>query len=84
MCLAYYNEKNMQQMSQQEWDALNEECIGCVAELTGSGHYLDGALLPSTDSATTVRVRDYKPLITDGPFAKPIISPGSHSGRFRF
>ncbi len=70
LCLVYYNEKNIQQMSQQEWDALNRECMGCVEDLTNSGHFLDGAPLLSTESATTLRMRDGKPLITDGPFAE--------------
>ena len=70
LCLVYYNEKNMEQMSQQEWDALNRECMGCVEDLTDSGHFLDGAPLLSTDTATTLRMRDNKPLITDGPFAE--------------
>lgn len=70
LCLVYYNEKNIQQMSQQEWDALNRECMGCVEDLTNSGHFLDGAPLLSTETATTLRMRDGKPLITDGPFAE--------------
>ncbi len=70
LCLVYYNEKQMQGMSQQEWDALNQDCMACVEGLTDSGHYLDGAPLQSTDTATTLRVRDGKPLVTDGPFAE--------------
>ncbi|HBT32143.1 MAG TPA: dehydrogenase [Pusillimonas sp.] len=70
LCLVYYNEKHMQQKSQEKWDALNRECMDCVADLTNSGHFLDGAPLLSTETATTLRVRDGKPLITDGPFAE--------------
>ena len=70
LCLVYYNEKSMQEKSQEEWDALNRECMACVADLTDSGHFLDGAPLLSTETATTLRMRDGKPLITDGPFAE--------------
>ena len=70
LCLVYYNEKTMQEKSQEEWDALNRECMACVADLTDSGHFLDGAPLLSTETATTLRVRDGKPLITDGAFAE--------------
>lgn len=70
LCLVYYDEKEIQQLSQNEWDALNRECVGCVEEFTQRGHYLDGAPLLSTDAATTLRVRDNKTLITDGPFAE--------------
>jgi len=70
LALVYYNEKSMQAMSQQEWDALNRECIGCVEDLTSSGHFLDGAPLLSTETATTLRVRNGKAMVTDGPFAE--------------
>lgn len=70
LCLVYYDEKKMQELSQQEWDSLNRECMDCVEGLTNSGHFLDGAPLLSTETATTLRMRDSKPLITDGPFAE--------------
>ncbi|MFI2809673.1 MULTISPECIES: YciI family protein [Microbulbifer] len=70
LCLVYYNEAIMQQMSQQEWDGLNRECIACVEDMQEGGHFLDGAPLQTTDTATTVRVRDGKTLTTDGPFAE--------------
>lgn len=70
LCLVYYDEKKMQQLSQQEWDSLNRECIDCVEGLTEGGHFLDGAPLLSTETATTLRMRDNKPMITDGPFAE--------------
>lgn len=70
LCLVYYDETKMQQLSQQEWDSLNRECIGCVEDLSNNGHFLDGAPLLSTETATTLRMRDNKPLITDGPFAE--------------
>jgi hypothetical protein len=35
-----------------------------------SGHYLGGDGLEPTATATTVRVRDGKPVTTDGPFAE--------------
>jgi hypothetical protein len=35
-----------------------------------SGKFLEGAPLDSSAEASTVRVRDGKPLVTDGPFAE--------------
>lgn len=70
LCLVYYDEQQIQQLSQKEWDGLNRECVGCVEELTEHGHFLDGAALLSADTATTLRMRDNKALITDGPFAE--------------
>lgn len=70
LALVYYNEKIMEAMSQQEWDALNQECIACVAGLTKGGHFIMGSPLLPTNTATTVRVRDGKMSVTDGPFAE--------------
>ncbi len=39
-------------------------------ELKGSGKMLAGDALVGTSSATTVRVRDGKTVLTDGPFAE--------------
>jgi hypothetical protein len=39
-------------------------------ELTAKGQYLGGNPLHPTSTATTVRVRDGKRLLTDGPFAE--------------
>jgi hypothetical protein len=39
-------------------------------ELAASGRYLAGAPLYPPSSATSVRVRDGKQLLTDGPFAE--------------
>lgn len=70
LCLVYYDEAIMDAMSEQEWAALNRECINCRDSLIGSGHYLDGAPLESVQTATTLRVRNGKLAITDGPFAE--------------
>jgi len=39
-------------------------------EIQKSGNYLGGNPLKPTNTATTVRVRDGKRLVTDGPFAE--------------
>ncbi|WP_116364578.1 YciI family protein [Parahaliea mediterranea] len=70
LCLVYYDEQKMAELSQAEWDALNRECMDCVGGLQASGHFLEGAPLLSTDTATTLRVRDSKAVVTDGPFAE--------------
>lgn len=70
LCLVYFDEKQMGAMSEQEWAALNRECINCRDGMIGSGHYLDGAPLESVQTATTLRIRNGKLSITDGPFAE--------------
>jgi hypothetical protein len=41
-----------------------------VQSIVKSGHYLAGAKLQSSATATTVRGRNGKPVLTDGPFAE--------------
>ena len=41
-----------------------------TAELKESGAFVGGEGLQPTSTATTVRVRDGEPLLTDGPFAE--------------
>lgn len=39
-------------------------------QIKASGHYVGGSQLQPTSTATSVRVRDGKRLVTDGPFAE--------------
>jgi hypothetical protein len=51
-----------------------EDCYVKSAQLTQdlnrSGNYIDAAPLHLTSTATSIRVRDQKRLVTDGPFAE--------------
>jgi len=47
-----------------------EESTQLCRDLSASGHYRSAAPLHSVSTATSVRVRDGKPLVTDGPFAE--------------
>ena len=55
-------------------EATREECYGeslrLVGDLAAKGQYLAASPLHPTASATSVRVREGKRLITDGPFAE--------------
>jgi hypothetical protein len=44
--------------------------MALAQELRARGQYLGGFPLHPSSSATSVRVRDGKPLVTDGPFAE--------------
>jgi len=46
------------------------EMLALSQELTARGQYLGGFPLHPSSSATSVRVRDGKRLVTDGPFAE--------------
>jgi hypothetical protein len=70
MCIAYEEEQKLNELSQSEWHALRQETLDYVEGLRKSGRLIDARPLQSATTASTVRVRDGKPLITDGPFAE--------------
>ena len=70
VALVYYSEEQMKTLSQDQWDALNRECITCGENLRERGSMLGGEALLQVDSATTLRVRNGQVNITDGPFAE--------------
>ena len=68
MLLAYDDEENSLTPSEREL-CYAESAELCHA-LAASGHYLAAAPLHSVSTATSVRIRDSKRLVTDGPFAE--------------
>jgi len=57
-------------MPERELDALLSDQVACDASLRQSGHMLSSESLESARSATTLRVRNGKLSVTDGPFAE--------------
>lgn len=70
VALVYYQESIINNMTEQEWHDLNQECIAGVEKLTSQGKFVTGQPLQPIDTATKVRVRDDEVLISDGPFAE--------------
>jgi len=70
LCLAYEEETKLNALSPAEWDALRAETLGYVDKLIKSGRMITAEPLQSVYTAATVRVRDGKTLVTDGPFAE--------------
>ena len=68
LCLAYYNEKAFDALPRAEVEALVSQCPAYDEALRNSGHLVIQASLGSTRATTTVRPRNGKPLVTDGPF----------------
>jgi len=69
-CLVYYNEKEVYGMSPREWDTLVGECLAYGDDVRASGRFLGGEALQPVEEAITLRVRNGKVAITDGPFAE--------------
>ncbi len=63
LCLVYLDEKRLS-------DLPDEDCVAYDAAIRASGHCIASEALQSTQTATTVRVRDGKLSVTDGPFAE--------------
>ncbi len=70
LLLIYQHEAAHARFSQSELDAEVEAYKAFATEAQQRGAFLSGAALQPTSTATTVRVRDGKTLITDGPFAE--------------
>jgi hypothetical protein len=68
MCLGYLDEKKFESMTEAERDAFLDACFAYDEVLRAKGHFLSGEGLESSRTATTVRVKNGKPLVTDGPF----------------
>ena len=70
LLMIYSNESDWDKASEAERAKVFEEYMGFTKEIIDSGHYVNGNQLHTTSKATTVRVRDKKRLVTDGPFAE--------------
>jgi len=70
LCLAYEDEAIFHTMPRAEWDAIRDETLSYVSELRAKGILLSAEPLQSARTAATLRFRDGKLSITDGPFAE--------------
>jgi hypothetical protein len=70
MLLCYDDEKAWENAGEAALQAALREAVGLTHELAAKGQYLSAAPLHSVSMATSVRVRDGKRLVTDGPFAE--------------
>jgi hypothetical protein len=68
--LVYLEEKKLYALSKSESEALIKESLAYDDELRRSGHYIVSNALQPVRLAATVRTRDGKPVVTDGPFAE--------------
>jgi hypothetical protein len=70
LLLIYDNESQWEKLPQAEQDGIMKEYRELTQSITQSGNYKGGNQLHPVAQATTVRVRDKKRLVTDGPFAE--------------
>jgi len=70
LCLIYEAETLMATHSDEENGKIFQDYMSFTQEIKDAGSFIAGEALQPTDTATTVRVRDGKTLLTDGPFAE--------------
>lgn len=63
LCLVYLDEKRLDELP-------DEDCVAYDTAIRNSGHCIASEALESVQTATTVRVRNGKVSVTDGPFAE--------------
>ena len=69
-CLIYLDEADFAAMTQAQRDAMVNAALDSDDVLRRSAHYVDSDALKPPASATSVRVRNGKLSVTDGPFAE--------------
>jgi hypothetical protein len=70
MLLIYHDEQSWNTLTEAERQDIYGEYGKLSEQLAAKGQLLDGSELQPITTATSVRVRDGKELITDGPFAE--------------
>lgn len=70
ICLVYAEPDAVRRLTAHERAALDRDSLAYDRSLQASGHFLAASALQSVKTARTVRVRQGKPLVLDGPFAE--------------
>ena len=70
MLLIYHDERDWTAKSEAERQEIYGEYRQLIGELSAGGQYLAGDQLQLAATASSVRVREGKRIVTDGPFAE--------------
>jgi hypothetical protein len=70
LCLVYHVESDIEAMPESEYEAIVDEVLFYREELRESGNYIMSSPLQPVREAMTIRVRNGKVSVTDGPFAE--------------
>jgi hypothetical protein len=68
--LIYTDDTLLDALPQQQFDARMRDCLDHADELRKDGHLYDSQQLEGRETARTIRVRDGRRSVTDGPFAE--------------
>jgi hypothetical protein len=70
ICLGYIEPNKFETMSESERNAMLDECFNYDDELRENGHFAGGEALQGPNTATTLRWKNGKVSVTDGPYAE--------------
>jgi hypothetical protein len=70
LCLVYIEETALNAMPEGDFQTFSNEHVALDQELKKSGHSIAAEALQPAHTAATVRIRDGRRFVTDGPFAE--------------
>lgn len=70
LLMCCFDEKQWEEIPETQRDTIMDEYRALEQDLVKSGHYRAGAKLGPGSAATTVRLKNGRPAITDGPFTE--------------
>ena len=70
ICLGYFDESEWERMSQSEQHAFLDACFAYDDVLREKAHFARGEALQSARNAVTLRWKNGKVCVTDGPYAE--------------
>lgn len=70
MVMIYIDDKLLNALPPSQFDSMMRGCLDHAAELKAKGKLLDSQMLEDAPTAKSVRVRNGRLTITDGPFAE--------------
>jgi hypothetical protein len=70
LLLVHHDEHVLGSLSQQELQQMREESVLLANDINVNGNYLDAAPLQPVSTAVSLRIREGKRQVTDGPFAE--------------
>ncbi len=70
ICLGYIDQDRWNEVEESEREAIMDECFSYDDVLRKNGNFIGGEALDSARNATTLRWRNGKVSITDGPYAE--------------
>ncbi len=70
ICLGYIEPNKFETMTETERNAMLDECFSYDDVLKKNGHFAGGEALQSPSTATTLRWKNGKVAVTDGPYAE--------------